>query len=385
MRSYYPDQLKNYRLPDGTYDTIRLTDDADLYYPDAWYFVPGDAIGNCAINGVNFGNNIVDDERFGMRRFVYYNNDLTTTGEPTKATDYYNYLRGIWKNGARMKYGGNGFNEGTTEFDCDFMFPGNSDPMYWGTNGNAVPEWTEVTAGNPPADRRFMQSAGPFTLKPGALNYITVGIPFAQAASGDNYSSVEVLREIDDVCQALFENCFKVLDGPDAPTMVVQEMSNELILYIKYDNPSSNNFGERYSEIDPAIVRSYTDANGKPVVYSDDERSYKFEGYQIFQLRDANVSIADIRDITKSKQVAQCDVRNFYDAITSVSEAYRDAMSAKDYDSALSKLETLRAPADAFFDAVLVNAENEAVRLNRLALLSSVQGLFDVFCDVRKL
>lgn len=318
MRSYYPDQLKNYRLPDGTYDTIRLTDDADLYYPDAWYFVPGDAIGNCAINGVNFGNNIVDDERFGMRRFVYYNNDLTTTGEPTKATDYYNYLRGYWKNGARMKYGGNGFNEGTTEFDCDFMFPGNSDPMYWGTNGNAVPEWTEVTAGNPPADRRFMQSAGPFTLKPGALNYITVGIPFAQAASGDNYSSVEVLREIDDVCQALFENCFKVLDGPDAPTMVVQEMSNELILYIKYDNPSSNNFGERYSEIDPAIVRSYTDANGKPVVYSDDERSYKFEGYQIFQLRDANVSIADIRDITKSKQVAQCDVRNFYDAITSV-------------------------------------------------------------------
>ena len=71
MRSYFPDQLKNYRLPDGTYDTIRLTDDADLYYPDAWYFVPGDAIGNCAINGVNFGNNIVDDERFGMRRFVY--------------------------------------------------------------------------------------------------------------------------------------------------------------------------------------------------------------------------------------------------------------------------------------------------------------------------
>ena len=319
MRAYYPKQLEHYLLPDGTYDTISLTDDADLYYPNAWYFVPGDDIGNCAINGVNFGNNIVDDERFGMRRFVYYDNSSNAiSGEPSKATDYYNYLRGYWKNGQRMKYGGNGISTGTTDFDCDFMFPGDSDPLFWGTNGNAVDNWTEVTAGNSPDDRRFMQSAGPFTLKPGALNYITVGIPFAQAPSGKAFSSVELLREIDDVCQALFENCFKVLDGPDAPTLVAQEMNNEVILYVKYDNPASNNFGEKYSEVDPAIVRSYTDAEGNTQFYSDEQRSYKFEGYQIYQLKDANVSIADIRDITKAALVAQCDVRNFYDSIESV-------------------------------------------------------------------
>ncbi len=319
MRAYYPKQLEHYLLPDGTYDTISLTDDADLYYPNAWYFVPGDDIGNCAINGVNFGNNIVDDERFGMRRFVYYDNSSNAiSGEPGKATDYYNYLRGYWKNGQRMKYGGNGISTGTTDFDCDFMFPGDSDPLFWGTNGNAVDNWTEVTAGNSPDDRRFMQSAGPFTLKPGALNYITVGIPFAQAPSGKAFSSVELLREIDDVCQALFENCFKVLDGPDAPTLVAQEMNNEVILYVKYDNPASNNFGEKYSEVDPAIVRSYTDAEGNTQFYSDEQRSYKFEGYQIYQLKDANVSIADIRDITKAALVAQCDVRNFYDSIESV-------------------------------------------------------------------
>lgn len=319
MRAYYPKQLEHYLLPDGTYDTISLTDDADLYYPNAWYFVPGDDIGNCAINGVNFGNNIVDDERFGMRRFVYYDNSSNAiSGEPSKATDYYNYLRGYWKNGQRMKYGGNGISTNTTDFDCDFMFPGDSDPLFWGTNGNAVDNWTEVTAGNSPDDRRFMQSAGPFTLKPGALNYITVGIPFAQAPSGNAFSSVELLREIDDVCQALFENCFKVLDGPDAPTLVAQEMNNEVILYVKYDNPASNNFGEKYSEVDPAIVRSYTDAEGNTQFYSDEQRSYKFEGYQIYQLKDANVSIADIRDITKAALVAQCDVRNFYDSIESV-------------------------------------------------------------------
>jgi hypothetical protein len=324
MRARFPEQLKHYEIRDEQtgaiiYDTITLTDDADLYYPDAWYFTQGDVIGNCAINGVNFGNNIVDDERFGMRRFVYYNNSNDgISGEPSKATDYYNYLRGYWKNGQRMKYGGNGINdESVTDFDCDFMFPGDSDPLFWGTDGNVVETWTEKDCNNAIGDRRFMQSAGPFTLKPGALNYITVGIPFAQAASGNAYSSVELLREIDDVCQSLFENCFKVLDGPDAPTLVVQELSNEIILYVTYDNPSSNNYGEKYSEVDPAIVRSYTDANGNSVFYSDDQRSYKFEGYQIYQLKDANTAVDALEDgdVTKAQLVAQCDIENYYDSI----------------------------------------------------------------------
>ncbi len=314
MRLYYPAQLEKYLLPNGTYDTIALTDDADLYYSPscAWYFTPNDSVGNCAINGVNFGNNIIDDERFGMRRFVYYENSTSNiNGEPTKATDYYNYLQGFWKNGQHMKFGGNAISSGTSDLNCDFMFPDDSDPLHWGTNG-VVPDaefhpndWTEMTSGNnvSPGDRRFMQSAGPFTLKPGALNYITVGIPFAQATSGGRWASVELLRQIDDVCQALFENCFKVLDGPDAPTMVVQELNNEVILYLTYENPSSNNYGESYNEEDPSILRSY----------DDDQRRYKFEGYQIYQLVDANASISDIGNENKARLVAQCDIENYYD------------------------------------------------------------------------
>jgi hypothetical protein len=314
--------LSRYLLADGSYDTIAISDDADLFYnADKMSWVnpantPNDEVAWCAINGVNFGNNIVDDERFGMRRFVYYNN--TTSGinsEPRKATDYYNYLRGLWNNNSRMKYGGDA-TSGTLE--CDFMFPGDSDPWHWGTKG-VVPEndaetWTEYNmADNAPSDRRFMQSAGPFTLKPGALNYITVGIPFAQATTGDQWSSVEQLRLIDDVCQSLFENCFKVLDGPDAPTLTCQELNNEIILYLTYENSESNNYGEKYSEIDPAITRSYFDEDGNTVPYTDDERSYKFEGYQIYQLVDANASVSDIGDITKARQVAQCDIENYYD------------------------------------------------------------------------
>ncbi|MBO7576023.1 MAG: hypothetical protein J6T03_01015 [Bacteroidales bacterium] len=304
------------------YDTVDISYHADDFFaadPMSWYFHAGDTVGNCAINGVNFGNGIVDDERFGMRRFVFYNNGSGNNNtEPEKASDYYNYLCGKWRNNKRMLYGGNAMNTGTdpAQIVCDFMFPDNSDPWHWGTDG-VVPtvnpdDWNEITAGNEPADRRFMQSAGPFTLKPGALNYITVGIPFAQASSGDNWSSVQLLRQIDDVCQRLFENCFKVLDGPDAPTLTAQELSNEVILYLTYTNPNSNNFGEGYTEPSPSIPSFYNDEDGN--IHSYDV-NYHFEGYQIYQLKDASCSVADITDPTKAKLVAQCDLENYYDSV----------------------------------------------------------------------
>ncbi len=82
----------------------------------------------------------------------------------------------------------------------------------------------------------------------------------------------------------------------------------------------------------------------------------------------------------------ECDAeRDFAKAINDATDSYKAAMAANNFGDALSMLESLRAPADAFFDAVLVNCDDLDVRNNRLALLASVQSLFDVFCDVRKL
>ena len=93
-----------------------------------------------------------------------------------------------------------------------------------------------------------MQSAGPFILKPGAVNNITVGVVYARSSGGDPFESVEVLKRADDKAQALFENCFKVLDGPHAPDLEIQELENELILTLS--NPvNSNNYKEQYQEL----------------------------------------------------------------------------------------------------------------------------------------
>jgi hypothetical protein len=261
---------------------------------------------NEALNGIGYGDGVADNERFGMRRFLYYSN--TTNGanpsqtDPTNAADYYNYLRGYWKDGSKFVYGGSGHisdPEADPNVPCEFMFPGNTDPLGWGTNGVPQAVWTEQTANNTPNDRRFVQSAGPFILKPGAVNNITVGVVWARATAGDPFASVASLQRADDKAQALFENCFKVLDGPHAPDLNIQELENEVILMVS--NPvNSNNYREQYEEFDPFIVSSDPNA----------DKSYNFQGYQIYQLKDAKVALSDLNNPEKARLTAQCDIKD---------------------------------------------------------------------------
>lgn len=313
-----------------------------------------------AINGVNFGDSIIDNERFGMRRFVYHENNNSVIGDPRVAFEYYNLLQGIWKDNSRMRYGGMAHStNGGNGPECDFMFPAMSDVCNWGTMGvdpnpsqYGADGWTEANAGNPPGDRRFMQSAGPFTLKPGSVNYITVGIPWARASQGGAQASVDLLKMADDKCQSLFENCFKTLDGPDAPDVTIRELENELVLYISNEDRNSNNWHETYVELDPQITKSlitstyvnepdtifsYT-AEGEPdtiirehlvpVQYQDtlshDQRCYKFEGYQIYQLKNGSVSVTDLNDASKAILIGQCDIQN--EASQLVNWVYNEAI-----------------------------------------------------------
>lgn len=253
--------------------------------------------------GIGYSDSLADNERFGMRKFVYYNNDFSVTGNPEDALDYYNYLRGVWKDGTPMTYGADG-HSGTVL--CDYMFPGDSDPLDWGTRGVSAPSnWTEETAGNTPRDRRFIQSAGPFVLEPGAVNDITVGVVYARAASGGPYASVQKLRVADDKAQALFDNCFKVLNGPDAPVLTIQELENSLVLYIQ--NPKvSNNYNEAYEESDPFIVTPDSLlALGLPY-----DNVYRFQGYQIYQVASADVSANELYDLDKARLVTQIDKKD---------------------------------------------------------------------------
>ena len=62
-----------------------------------------------------------------------------------------------------------------------------------------------------------------------------------------------------------------------------------------------------------------------------------------------------------------------------------DKVSRKDYAGALAELATLRGPVDAFFDKVLVNAENPKLRAARLGLLAKLGAAMNKVADISKL
>ncbi|MBK5286010.1 MAG: hypothetical protein JJE25_11470, partial [Bacteroidia bacterium] len=252
-----------------------------------------------------------------MSRFIYFNNQNSPpNGNPFTATEYYGYLKGIWKNGVPMTYGGDGIGggNGATNIPAKYMFPGNTDHQYeWGTGGScnspatAQLDWNEVSAGTVPDDRRFLQSAGPFTLKPGAVNYVTTGVVWARATQGGPLASVNLLRITDDKAQALFNNCFQILNGPDAPDVSIRELDKEIILSLS-NALSSNNYKEQYFEIDPFIL-------------NDSNNLYRFQGYQIFQIINQSVATTDLHNTDKARLIAEVDIK---DGVAQIVNHYPD-------------------------------------------------------------
>jgi glycyl-tRNA synthetase beta chain len=70
---------------------------------------------------------------------------------------------------------------------------------------------------------------------------------------------------------------------------------------------------------------------------------------------------------------AEASEKSLFAAVNQVEKEAGEAIAKQDFSAAMRALSTLRGPVDAFFEQVLVNAEDEAVRANRLALLSRIR------------
>jgi len=74
--------------------------------------------------------------------------------------------------------------------------------------------------------------------------------------------------------------------------------------------------------------------------------------------------------------------RTLHDQILQMNETLAPMVAADSYAAMLKALAGLRPAVDTFFDDVMVMAEDQAVRNNRLALLASLQGLFLQVADI---
>ncbi len=228
----------------------------------------------------------------GMTSFMYFNRASATTNsaqtDPTTPLEYYNYLCGTWRDGSSLTVGGTGLG-GTVRTKFALHDEPNDE------NG-----WSMCAANLPLEDRKTVQGSGPFRLDPGQVNELIIGIPWVPDVA---YPCPDMSRlfKAADVAQSLFNSCFDTgLDGPDAPDLSFIPLDQKVIGVLSNNVVTSNNRNENYSELDPISPPSLT----------NDEGSYKFEGYIVYQLLDEDVRGDELNDTEKARIAFQSDRKN---------------------------------------------------------------------------
>jgi hypothetical protein len=240
--------------------------------------------------GTGEGDTLIE---LGMTSFLYQNRGVSdpppATEDPMIDTEFYNILRGLWADGTAVTFGESGFDPTSTD-TIRYVFPDDPDD----DNG-----WSMCTADLPFDDRRTVQATGPLLLQPGARNELIIGAVFVPSITYP-CPSISRLQFADDLAQALFDNCFDITDGPDAPDMYAVELDRQLVLLLSNDSieVESNNAREEYLETDLQAPKGESDS------------LYRFEGYKIYQLANPNVSVQQLDDVDLARLVRQVDVKN---------------------------------------------------------------------------
>ncbi|MCR9051590.1 MAG: hypothetical protein ACE362_24790 [Phaeodactylibacter xiamenensis] len=248
---------------------------------------------------IEVGENPDTAIELGMSSFTYYNNGGLPgtppgTSDPGQPIEYYRYLTGHWRDGTPFTYGGEAYQDGTEPIDYAYTeAPDDVDGWSMCT--------ANVTLGQ---DRRTIQASGPFLLSPGAVNELIIGVVWV-ADQPYPCPSIRQLQQADDIAQALFDNCFDIVDGPDAPDIDIIELDEELILVLTNDEVQSNNAFEAYAE------------RGLEIPETVEDSLYVFEGYKIYQVAGPNVGLTpeNVNNPSLVRLIAQVDITNGVDRL----------------------------------------------------------------------
>ena len=103
----------------------------------------------------------------------------------------------------------------------------------------------------------------------------------------------------------------------------------------------------------------------------------------------ANKRVANIlaKEATPEGAVVEANLveaaeKALYAELQALTPVVQPLLAARNYTEALSKLAALRAPIDAFFEGVMVMADDAELKANRLRLLAQLRDLFTAIADV---
>ncbi|MFN5553757.1 MAG: glycine--tRNA ligase subunit beta [Hyphomonadaceae bacterium] len=107
-------------------------------------------------------------------------------------------------------------------------------------------------------------------------------------------------------------------------------------------------------------------------------------GANILRAEEKKDGAAAQGDVTASR-LAEPAERGLHDALLAAEAQMEQALAAEQFDAAMGALAGLRAPVDLFFENVLVNDADAAIRQNRLALLVKLRAVSERVADFSKL
>ena len=110
----------------------------------------------------------------------------------------------------------------------------------------------------------------------------------------------------------------------------------------------------------------------------------EFESLVIAFKRAENITKAQTEDKVDAGLLKEEVEKSLYKAVCAAEDVVPGLVKDAKYEDALEALVALKVPIDAFFTGVMVMAEDEALRRNRLALLVRVRNLFRQYADFSK-
>ena len=186
--------------------------------------------------------------------------------DPINRQQFYNYLQGKCWNGDY-------YHDPHTFEPTKFILAG--DPA-------AGTGWYDGNWNLGPDDRRQLISTGPFEMAPGDTQEVVIGIIMARGTSARN--SVTELKRKDFAVQSVFNADFQLSqEGPTQPNLHVLPQDRGVLLWWETN-------AESYDELDPLLLNSGVK-----------DLTYTFEGYRIWQFRDADGTDPQLLEIFDRK------------------------------------------------------------------------------------
>jgi len=234
------------------------------------------------------GTVIPDKRMLKMTSFIFYNNDDSNQGNPQTGGDVWNYLRGMWRDGNPITFGGTGTDPNGTP--APFMFSGN-------------PETGDGWLDTDESDRRFMMTTGAYSNEPwsdsdgdGIAEFGEPGVQEIVAGAlvgkgSNNLNSVTFLKAIDEIAQLAYDIDFALPPSPAQPEITISESENVVTLTWTNKSEFENDGVTPYSV--PDIVAN--GLIGQLIVVGNEYKevtdgTYDFTGYSVYQYRDASGS-----------------------------------------------------------------------------------------------